>query len=85
MHAVPVTILLLVSLSAAPAGFAAEPAKTHTFTFENDTVGAPPTDFELARTGGGAEGKWTVQIERGGKNRALLQSSADKTGRKRTR
>jgi len=49
------------------------------FTFESDPVGAPPAHFEFARTGRGAEGKWTVQLERGGKNHVLLQSSADKT------
>jgi len=51
-----------------------------TFTFESDRVGSPPANFEFARTGRGAEGKWTVEIERGGgKNHVLLQSSADKT------
>src|SRR5437016_10639066 len=54
-------------------------AGTQTFTFESDPVGTPPADFELARTGRGAEGKWTVELERGGKNHILLQSSADKT------
>lgn len=54
-------------------------AGTQTFTFENNPVGAPPAGFEFARTGHGAEGKWTVEMERGGKNHVLLQSSADKT------
>jgi len=49
------------------------------FTFESDPVGAPPAHFEFARTGHGAAGKWTVEVERGGKNHVLLQSSADKT------
>jgi len=49
------------------------------FTFESDRVGAPPAHFEFARTGHGPEGKWTVELERGGKNHVLLQSSADKT------
>src|SRR5438874_4538642 len=54
--------------------------QTRTFTFENDSVGAPPPEFELARTGNGPEGKWTVEPERGNeKNHVLLQSSADKT------
>jgi Domain of Unknown Function (DUF1080) len=66
------------SLTVSPA-FAADATKTRTYTFENDAVGAAPADFEFARTGQGAEGKWTVQLERGAKNRVLLQSSADKT------
>ncbi len=50
------------------------------FTFDNEAVGSPPADFEFARTGRGAEGKWIVELERGGsKNHVLLQSSADKT------
>src|SRR5438876_678063 len=54
--------------------------QTRTFTFENDRVGAPPAEFEFARTGNGPEGKWTVEPERGNeKNHVLLQSSADKT------
>src|SRR5438552_10160229 len=54
-------------------------AGARTFTFESDPVGTPAADFELARTGHGAEGKWTVELEHGGKNHVLLQSSADKT------
>jgi hypothetical protein len=51
-----------------------------TFLFDNDRVGAPPPEFEFARTGKGPEGKWTVEAERGNeKNHVLLQSSADKT------
>ncbi len=70
---------ILLATLAAPPMFAADPAKT-TFTFENDRVGAPPAEFEFARTGNGPEGKWTVEAERGNeKNRVLLQSSADKT------
>src|SRR3989442_14383548 len=54
--------------------------QTRTFTFENDRAGVPPPEFELARTGNGPEGKWTVEPERGKqKNHVLLQSSADKT------
>ncbi len=59
--------------------FAADPPKTRTFTFENDAIGKPPAGFEFARTGRGAEGKWTVELERGGKSHVLLQSSADRT------
>jgi hypothetical protein len=48
--------------------------------FESDTVGAAPSGFEFARTGGGAEGKWVVRIEKGAdKNHVLLQESADPT------
>ena len=71
-------IALFASLTVSPA-FAADAAKTRTYTFENDAVGAPPADFEFARTGQGAEGKWTVELERGEKNHVLLQSSGDKT------
>ncbi len=48
--------------------------------FEADAVGPPPARFEFARTGGGAEGKWVVRIEKGGdKNHVLIQESADTT------
>ena len=48
--------------------------------FESDAVGAAPPGFEFARTGGGAEGKWIVRIEKGAdKNHVLLQESADPT------
>ena len=73
------TALVLFALLTVSPAFAVDAAKTRTYTFENDAVGAPPADFEFARTGQGAEGKWTVELERGGKNHVLLQSSADKT------
>ena len=66
---------VLLSFSAVCA-IAAEP---QTFTFENDRIGAPPAGFEFGRTGRGAEGRWMVEPERGGKNHVLLQSSADRT------
>src|SRR5713101_7833703 len=75
----PLLPVAFVILLVAPAGSAATPATPRTFTFENDGLATPPTDFDFARTGGGAEGKWTVELERGGKNHVLLQSSADKT------
>jgi len=78
MHPAPAAIALLISVIASST-FAVDPAKPRTFTFESDPVGAPPASFEFARTGRGAEGKWTVELERGGKNHVLLQSSADKT------
>ena len=71
-------VALFASLIAWSA-LAAGPATPRTFTFENDAPGAPPAGFEFTRTGRGAEGKWTVEVERGGKKHVLLQSSADKT------
>jgi hypothetical protein len=48
--------------------------------FEADAVGAAPPGFEFARTGGGAEGRWLVRVEKGGdKNHVLVQESADPT------
>jgi hypothetical protein len=48
--------------------------------FEADPVGSPPPGFEFARTGGGAEGKWVVRVEKGGtSNHVLVQESADST------
>ncbi len=48
--------------------------------FEADVIGSPPPGFEFARTGGGAEGKWVVRLEKGGAgNHVLVQESADKT------
>jgi hypothetical protein len=78
MRSALTALVLFASLTVSPA-FAADAAKIRAFTFENDATGAPPSDFEIARTGQGAEGKWTVESERGGKNHVLLQSSADKT------
>jgi hypothetical protein len=69
---------LFIALLLAAAAIASQP-KARMFTFENDAVGGRPSDFEFRRTGRGAEGKWTVELERGGKNHVLLQSSADKT------
>jgi 3-keto-disaccharide hydrolase len=78
MRFVPAVIVVLVSIAGLSA-IAADLPKKRTFTFENDPVGAPPAAFQFARTGRGAEGKWTVELERGGKNHVLLQSSAEKT------
>src|SRR5262245_61741063 len=48
--------------------------------FESDAVGTTPAGFEFARTGGGAEGKWVVRVEKGAdKNHVLVQESADPT------
>lgn len=72
----PWGFVLLVS-SVLGLAAAAGPAKRD---FEADAVGQPPAGFELARTGGGAEGKWVVRIEKGAdKNHVLAQESADTT------
>src|SRR5213082_728295 len=55
--------LVLVSLTVSST-FAGNAAKEEAFTFENDVIGATPAGFEFARTGRGAEGKWTVELER---------------------
>jgi hypothetical protein len=70
---------LFITLLLTAATIASDAPKTRAFTFEHDAAGALPSDFEFARTGRGAEGKWTVELERSGKNHVLLQSSADKT------
>jgi hypothetical protein len=51
-----------------------------TFDFNGDAAGAPPSGFEFARTGGGAEGKWVVRDDKDTPgNRVLVQESADAT------
>ncbi len=43
-------------------------------------MGAAPPGFEFARTGGGADGRWLVRVEKGAeKNHVLVQESADPT------
>ncbi len=70
-------LLLAAAVSIATFATAAEPLKRD---FESDAVGAAPAGFELARTGGGAEGKWVVRIEKGAdKNHVLVQESPDPT------
>lgn len=73
------SISLLLTSMLVITTMAAGAPKRRTFTFENDAIGAPPTHFDFARTARGAAGKWTVELERGGRNHVLLQSSADKT------
>jgi Domain of Unknown Function (DUF1080) len=69
--------LSVAACSIATILLAAEPLKRD---FESDAVGAAPADFEFARTGGGAEGKWIVRIEKGAdKNHVLVQESTDAT------
>src|SRR5437879_5484034 len=56
------------------------PASAEVIGFTSASVGAPPQDFELGRTGSGGPGKWTVvddDTAEGG--RALEQSSTEKT------
>lgn len=55
-------------------------AAERTFDFESDKLGAAPAGFELARTGGGPEGKWVVEADKDNpKNKVLAQTSADTT------
>jgi len=73
-----VPALLLTWTLAAPGQQAATGPRT--FNFEGDAVGAPPSGFEFARTGGGAEGKWVVEADKDKpSNRVLAQTSADAT------
>src|SRR5437867_1572308 len=73
----PNTALMLVVCSAVSLVATADPVKRD---FESDAVGAPPAGFEFGRTGGGAEGKWVVRVEKGAdKNHVLVQESADTT------
>lgn len=73
----PHSLLVIVVCSLGVPAIAAETVKKD---FESDAVGAPPAGFEFGRTGGGAEGKWVVRVEKGGtKNHVLVQESADKT------
>ena len=49
-------------------------------TFDQDPVGSPPSGFEFARTGQGAEGKWVVRADKDSPgNHVLVQESADPT------
>jgi 3-keto-disaccharide hydrolase len=69
--------LLTAAVSVSTLATAAGPLK---FDFESDPVGSPPAGFEFGRTGGGAEGKWVVRVEKGGTlNHVLVQERADKT------
>ncbi len=68
---------LAAAVSASTLATAAGPLR---FDFESNPVGSPPAGFEFGRTGGGAEGKWVVRVEKGGTtNHVLVQESADKT------
>jgi hypothetical protein len=48
-----------------PAGEdSATPSTGRQFTFDTDVVGKPPAGFAFERTGGGAQGHWTVRAEK---------------------
>ena len=69
--------LIAAALSAAAEG---PGSGAKTFTFDADPVGSPPTGFEFARTGHGAEGKWVVRADKDKpNNHVLAQESADPT------
>src|SRR5256712_13305489 len=52
-----------------------------TYNFDSDAVGAMPAKFHSARTGKGAEGKWTVVADptAPSKPNVVAQTSADTT------
>src|SRR5262245_64158727 len=71
------SLVVLIVCTCSALGVAADSMK---HDFEADAVGQPPAGFEFARTGGGAEGKWVVRVEKGAdKNHVLVQESADTT------
>jgi Domain of Unknown Function (DUF1080) len=73
----PPSIHVAVAVSMAALAVSADSLRRD---FESDAVGSPPAGFEFARTGGGAEGKWVVRVEKGGTtNHVLVQESADPT------
>jgi hypothetical protein len=77
-HAILVALAALAVSLHVDAQAPASGAKT--INFESDAVGSAPAGFELARTGGGAEGKWVVRDDKDKPgNHALVQESADKT------
>lgn len=54
--------------------------KPTVLNFDADKVGAPPSGFEFARTGRGAEGKWVVRADKDApSNHVLVQEDADST------
>jgi len=73
----PPTIWATLGVAVSVVAMSAEPAKRD---FESDAVGSPPAGFEFGRTGGGAEGRWVVRVEKGATtNHVLVQESADRT------
>jgi hypothetical protein len=78
----PLFVALLSSASPSPLAPPVLAAKLDRVTrdFEADAVGGEPAGFEFSRTGGGAEGRWLVRVEKGAeKNHVLVQESADPT------
>lgn len=72
--------MAIAFLIVAASRLAAQPAPPKKLDFEADTVGGPPSGFEFARTGGGAEGKWIVREDKDKPgNKVLAQESADTT------
>lgn len=70
-------LLLLAVLSLSTLEASADSLKRD---FEADAIGSPPAGFEFGRTGGGAEGRWVVRVEKGGNDsHVLAQESADPT------
>jgi hypothetical protein len=68
--------LMLVSVQSAWAQ--QPPPGSKKLTFDQGSVGSPPTGFEFARTGQGAEGKWVVRSDTDkSSNHVLVQESSD--------
>jgi Domain of Unknown Function (DUF1080) len=76
-----VVTLAALAVVLSKTSYAQAPASgAKTVTFNSDAVGSAPAGFELARTGGGAEGKWVVRDDKDKPgNHVLVQESADKT------
>jgi hypothetical protein len=56
------------------------PAGSRKITFDEDAVGKPPSGWDFARTGQGAEGNWIVRGDQETpKNHVLVQESPDPT------
>lgn len=64
------------------AGVALAQGATRTFGFQADREGAPPAGFRFARTGGGAPGRWVVQLDPTAPagDHVLVQTDPDPTG-----
>jgi Domain of Unknown Function (DUF1080) len=71
---------IILTLGVAFMGAAQPSPIKKTLGFDSDSMGSPPTGFEFARTGGGAEGKWVVRDDKDKPgNHVLVQESADRT------
>ena len=72
--------LLTLAILGLAVSAVAEEKTAITFNFDADKPGDPPTGFDFARTGKGAEGKWVVRAAQDTpKNHVLVQESADPT------